>query len=102
MVQLQKMLALSMSLLEVGLLASSGRGFSSPTCIVLLIVLYCTDPTRPPSPEPMIKNTAHSSIGCNGMANNDDYHGLEMYKNHAKDSTTEVYLQPDPTTMECM
>jgi len=51
--------------------------------------------------EPMIKNTTHSSIGCNGMANNDDYHGLEMYKNHAKDSTTEGYMQPDPTTMEC-
>ena len=32
--------------------------------------------------EPMIKNTTHSSIGCNGMANDDDYHGLEMYKNH--------------------
>ena len=31
----------------------------------------------------------------------DDYHGLEMYKNHAKDSTTEGYMQPDPTTMEC-
>ena len=31
--------------------------------------------------EPMIKNTTHSSIGCNHMANNDDYHGLEMYKN---------------------
>ena len=42
-----------------------------------------------------------TSIGCNGMANNDDYHGLEMYKNHAKDSTTEGYMQPDPTTMEC-
>ena len=52
--------------------------------------------------EPMIKNTTHSSIGCNGMANNDDYHGLEMYKNHAKDSTTEGYMQPDPTNMECM
>ena len=25
----------------------------------------------------MIKNTTHSSIGCNGMANNDDYHGLD-------------------------
>ena len=49
----------------------------------------------------MIKNTTHSSIGCNGMANNDDYDGLEMYKNHAKDSTTEGYMQPDPTTMEC-
>ena len=49
----------------------------------------------------MIKNTTHSSIGCNGMATNDDYHGLEMYKNHAKDSTTEGYMQPDPTTMEC-
>ena len=49
----------------------------------------------------MIKNITHSSIGCNGMANNDDYHGLEMYKNHAKDSTTEGYMQPDPTTMEC-
>ena len=44
----------------------------------------------------MIKNTTHSSIGCNGMANNDDYHGLEMYKNHAKDSTTEGHMQPDP------
>ena len=22
--------------------------------------------------EPMIKNTTHSSIGCNGMANNDE------------------------------
>ena len=32
----------------------------------------------------MIKNTTHSSIGCNGMANNDDYHGLEMYKNSCK------------------
>ena len=52
--------------------------------------------------EPMIKNTTHSSIGCNGMANNDDYHGLKMYKNHAKDSTTEGYMQPDPTNMECM
>ena len=41
----------------------------------------------------MIKNTTHSSIGCNGMANNDDYHGLEMYKNHAKDSTIEGYMQ---------
>ena len=41
----------------------------------------------------MIKNTTHSSIGCNGMANNDDYHGLEMYKNHAKDSTTEGCMQ---------
>ena len=50
----------------------------------------------------MIKNTTHSSIGCNGMANNDGYHGLEMYKNHAKDSTTEGYMQPDPTNMECM
>ena len=50
----------------------------------------------------MIENTTHSSIGCNGMANNDDYHGLEMYKNHAKDSTTEGYMQPDPTNMECM
>ena len=50
----------------------------------------------------MIKNTTHSSIGCNGMANNDDYHGLEMYKNHAKDSTIEGYMQPDPTNMECM
>ena len=49
----------------------------------------------------MIKNITHSSTGCNGMANNDDYHGLEMYKNHAKDSTTEGYMQPDPTTMEC-
>ena len=49
----------------------------------------------------MIKNTTYSSIGCNGMANNDDYHGLEMYKNHAKDSTTEGHMQPDPTTMEC-
>ena len=49
----------------------------------------------------MIENTTHSSIGCNGMANNDDYHGLEMYKNHAKDSSTEGYMQPDPTTMEC-
>ena len=39
----------------------------------------------PGKTEPMIKNTTHSSIGCNGMANNDDYHGLEMYKNHAKD-----------------
>ena len=48
----------------------------------------------------MIKNTTHSSIGCNGMANNDDYHGLEMYKNHAKDSTIEGYMQPDPTNME--
>ena len=48
----------------------------------------------------MIKNTTHSSIGCNGMANNDDYHGLEMYKDHGKDSTTEGYMQPDPTTME--
>ena len=47
------------------------------------------------------QDTTHSSIGCNGMANNDDYHGLEMYKNHAKDSTTEGYMQPDPTTMEC-
>ena len=55
----------------------------------------------PGNTEPMIKNTTHSSIGCNGMANNDDYHGLEMYKNHAKDSTTEGYMQPDPTTMEC-
>jgi len=55
----------------------------------------------PGKTEPMIKNTTHSSIGCNGMANNDDYHGLEMYKNHAKDSTTEGYMQPDPTTMEC-
>ena len=45
----------------------------------------------------MIKNRTHSSIGCNGMANNDDYHGLKMYKNHAKDSTTEGYMQPDPT-----
>ena len=53
----------------------------------------------PAKTEPMIKNTTHS-IGCNGMANNDDYHGLEMYKNHAKDSTPEGYLQPDPTTME--
>jgi len=26
--------------------------------------------------EPMIKNTTHSSIGCNGMANNDPYYGL--------------------------
>ena len=35
--------------------------------------------------EPMIKNTANSSIGCNGMpANDEDYHGLQMYKNHAK------------------
>ena len=41
--------------------------------------------------EPTIKNTTHSSIGCNGMANNDAYHGPEMYKNHAKDSTTEGY-----------
>ena len=55
----------------------------------------------PGKKEPMIKNTTHSSIGCNGMANHDDYHGLEMYKNHAKDSTTEGYMQPDPTTMEC-
>ena len=55
----------------------------------------------PGKTEPMTKNTTHSSIGCNGMANNDDYHGLEMYKNHAKDSTTEGYMQPDPTTMEC-
>ena len=72
----------------------------------------------PGKTEPMTKNTTHSSIGCNGMANNDDYHGLEMYKNHAKDSTTEFrpssplrlphlkflfvcYMQPDPTTMEC-
>ena len=55
----------------------------------------------PGKTEPMIKNITHSSIGCNGMANNDDYHGLEMYKNHAKDSTTEGYMQPDPTTMEC-
>ena len=47
--------------------------------------------------EPMIKNSTHSSISCNGMANNDDYHGPEMYKNHAKDSTTEGYMQPDPT-----
>ena len=31
----------------------------------------------PGKTEPMIKNTTHSSIGCNGMANNDDYHGLE-------------------------
>ena len=54
----------------------------------------------PAKTEPMIKNTTHS-IGCNGMANDDDYHGLEMYKNNAKDSTTEGYLQPDPTTMEC-
>ena len=38
--------------------------------------------------EPVIKNTTHSSIACNGMANNDAYHGLEMYKNHAKESTT--------------
>jgi len=51
--------------------------------------------------EPGIKNTTHSSISCNGMANNDDYHGLEMYKNHAKDSTTEGYMQPVPTNMEC-
>ena len=43
----------------------------------------------PGKTEPMIKNTTHSSTGCNGMANNDDYHGLEMYKNHAKDSTTD-------------
>ena len=55
----------------------------------------------PGKTEPMIKNITHSSTGCNGMANNDDYHGLEMYKNHAKDSTTEGYMQPDPTTMEC-
>ena len=55
----------------------------------------------PGKTEPMIKNTTHSAIDCNGMANNDDYHGLEMYKNHAKDSTTEGYMQPDPTTMEC-
>ena len=31
----------------------------------------------PAKTEPMIKNTTHSSIGCNGMANNDEYHGLE-------------------------
>ena len=49
----------------------------------------------------MIKNTAHSSIGCNGMANNDDYHGLEMYKNHVTDSTREGCMQPDPTNMGC-
>ena len=55
----------------------------------------------PGKTEPMIKNTTHSSIGCKGMANNDDYHGLEMYKNHANNSTTEGYMQPDPTTMEC-
>ena len=54
----------------------------------------------PVKTEPMVKNTTHSSIGCNGMANNDDYHGLKMYKNHAKDSTTEGYMQPDPTNME--
>ena len=54
----------------------------------------------PGKTEPMIKNTTHSSIGCKGMANNDDYHGLEMYKNHANNSTTEGYMQPDPTTME--
>ena len=55
----------------------------------------------PGKTELMIKNTTHSSIGCNDMANNDDYHGLEMYKNHAKDSTTEGYMQPDATTMKC-
>ena len=41
----------------------------------------------PGKTEPMIKNTTHSSIGCKGMANNDDYHGLEMYKNHANKQT---------------
>ena len=52
--------------------------------------------------EPMIKDTTHFSMGCNGMANNDDHHGLEMYKNHAKDSTrAEGYMQPDPTNMQC-
>ena len=55
----------------------------------------------PAKTEPMIKNT-QSSIGCSGMANKGDYHGLEMFKNHAKDSTTERCLQPDPTNMECM
>ena len=54
----------------------------------------------PAKTESMIKNTTHSSMGCNGVGNNDDYHGLEMYKNHAKDSTTEGYMQPDPTNME--
>jgi len=49
----------------------------------------------------MIKQTSHSSIGCNGMANNDNYHGMEMYRNHANESTTEGYMQPDPTNMEC-
>ena len=55
--------------------------------------------------EPMIKQTNHSSIGCNGMPGKyyDDYHGLEMYKNQVtKDSTTEGCMQPDPTNMECM
>ena len=33
------------------------------------------------------------------MANNDDYHGLEMFKNHANDSTTEGCMQPDPTNV---
>jgi len=27
------------------------------------------------------------------MANNDDYHGLEMYKNHAKDSLRDICNQ---------
>ena len=72
------------------------NGFQTTNQALLLIPnMY------PGKTEPMIKNTTHSSIGCNGMANNDDYHGLEMYKNHAKDPTTEEYMQLDSTTMEC-
>ena len=45
----------------------------------------------------------HPSIGCNGMANNDDYHGLLMYKDRAKDSDRRgMYAtRIDPINMDC-
>ena len=72
---------------------SKHNGFQTTSQAVLLISKHVSSQDRAHDQE------HHSSIGCNGMANNDDYHGLEMCKNHAKDSTTEGYLQPDPTTM---
>ena len=50
----------------------------------------------------MIKNTAHSSIGCNGMANNDDYHGLEMYKTMQRTQPQrDICNQTQPTWNAC-
>ena len=48
----------------------------------------------------MIKNTTHSSIGCNGMANNDDYHGLEIQYNTIQYNTSWGTETPPGTSLQ--